>query len=68
MARISTVPFFRLTWSNGVWSYSLLHTFTGGTDGGVPFGSLVVDANGNVYGTASVGGAYGYGVVFMIAP
>ena len=59
---------FELSSSNGVWSYTTLHNFTGGTDGGMPFGTLALDAHGNVYGTASTGGAYGNGVVFKIAP
>jgi len=44
----------------------LLHDFTGGLDGGTPYGGLALDANGNLYGTASVGGAYGNGVVFQV--
>jgi uncharacterized repeat protein (TIGR03803 family) len=59
---------FKLTWANGVWSYTSLHDFTGGADGGTPYGSLVLDAKGNLYGTASAGGAYGNGVVFEITP
>src|SRR5215469_2430029 len=37
-----------------------------GTDIPIPTG-LVVDANGNLFGTASSGGAYGYGAVIEIA-
>jgi uncharacterized repeat protein (TIGR03803 family) len=59
---------FKLTWSNGAWSYTSLHDFTGGTDGGTPFGTLAFDATGNIYGTASTGGAYGNGVLFEITP
>lgn len=47
---------------------TVLHSFSGRGDGGSPGGSLVVDASGNVYGTASGGGRYGLGVVFKIAP
>jgi uncharacterized repeat protein (TIGR03803 family) len=59
---------FKLTWANGVWIYTSLHDFTGGSDGGAPYGGLVIDAGGNIYGTASVGGAYGNGLVFEITP
>jgi uncharacterized repeat protein (TIGR03803 family) len=48
--------------------FSVLHTFTGGDDGGLPYGGLTTDAAGNLYGTASVGGANGNGVVFKIIP
>jgi len=59
---------FKLTRSNGVWIYTSLHDFTGGADGGYPYGSLIFDASGNIYGTASTGGANGNGVVFQITP
>ena len=57
---------FKLTLSGGVWTETVLHYFTGGSDGGVPYGSVVFDANGNLYGTASAGGAYNQGVVWEI--
>jgi uncharacterized repeat protein (TIGR03803 family) len=47
---------FKLTPSNGGWTYTSLHDFRGGTDGEQPFGSVLVDADGTVYGTASQGG------------
>ena len=59
---------FKLTHSGAGWTYTSLHDFTGGSDGSYPFGSVAVDANGNLYGTASAGGAYGNGVVWEIAP
>jgi uncharacterized repeat protein (TIGR03803 family) len=59
---------YKLTRSNGGWTYSSLHDFTGGADGGTPYGSLVFDGSGNLYGTASAGGANGQGVVFEITP
>jgi uncharacterized repeat protein (TIGR03803 family) len=59
---------FELTHSGSGWTYISLHGFTGGLDGSQPEGGVVVDANGNIFGTASAGGAYGYGVVFEISP
>ena len=59
---------FKLTPSNGSWSYTSLHDFTGGSDGSSPYCNLVFDASGNLYGTASAGGAFGSGVVFKITP
>ena len=47
---------FKLTPSNGGWTYTSLHDFEGGTGGGNSFGNVVLDASGNVYGTAGVGG------------
>jgi uncharacterized repeat protein (TIGR03803 family) len=61
---------FKLTPSNGSWIYTDLHDFTCGSDGGNPAGSLILDGNGNLYGTTIRGGSagYGYGVVFEITP
>ena len=38
-----------------------------GTDGETPYGGLVVDSSGNLYGTAYYGGASGDGTVFELA-
>jgi uncharacterized repeat protein (TIGR03803 family) len=64
---------FKLSRSNGSWTYIDLHDFTGGSDGGYPVGGLVLDAQGNLYGTASGGGengcgGFGCGVVWEIKP
>jgi uncharacterized repeat protein (TIGR03803 family) len=46
-----------------------LHRFTGGKDGAYPYyGSLVIDASGNLYGTTFGGGSSGHGVVFKLTP
>ena len=52
--------------SGGGWTYSSLHDFTGGSDGKGPYARVVLDAKGNLYGTAVLGGANGYGVVWEI--
>jgi uncharacterized repeat protein (TIGR03803 family) len=63
---------FELSPSSGGWIYTTLHDFCVGgypcSDGSAPVSSLVFDANGNLYGTTSSGGAYGHGVVFEITP
>jgi uncharacterized repeat protein (TIGR03803 family) len=45
---------------------TVLHNFTNGPDGGNPYGGVIRDSAGNLYGTASGGGALGLGVVFKI--
>ena len=45
--------------SGGHWTENVYHTFTGGTDGGLPYGGVTVDVPGNLYGAASVGGTNG---------
>jgi len=59
---------FKLTPSDGGWIETDLYDFTGGTDGGSPKGAVATGSNGNLYGTASQGGAYNQGVVWQIAP
>jgi uncharacterized repeat protein (TIGR03803 family) len=45
---------------------TVLHTFTGGSDGSVPYGGLLMDSAGNLYGNAFTGGDSGQGTVFEI--
>jgi uncharacterized repeat protein (TIGR03803 family) len=64
---------FKLAFSNGNWTYVDLHDFTGGNDGGGPFGSVAIDTRGNIYGTGTSGGTVlycsgGCGVVWEITP
>lgn len=47
---------------------SVLYSFPGGHNGSQPYGSLVFDSAGNLYGTTWEGGQYGYGSVFKLAP
>jgi uncharacterized repeat protein (TIGR03803 family) len=45
---------------------TVLYGFTGGADGAYPVAGLLRDSAGNLYGTASGGGASGQGVVFQV--
>ena len=54
---------------------TILHNFTGGTDGSNPEASLIIDGQGNLYGTTLAGGfgcqnenPAGCGVIFKIDP
>ena len=46
---------------------TVLHSFTGGSDGGLPIAGLILDASGNLYGAAQSGGDGG-GTVFELTP
>lgn len=48
--------------------YKALHSFTGGDDGGVLWGSLLLDSKGNAYGTTNYYGPSGGGTVFELSP
>jgi uncharacterized repeat protein (TIGR03803 family) len=49
-------------------TYTVLYSFTGGTDGGNPQGGLISDPAGNLYSTTGRGGASGDGTVFKVTP
>lgn len=67
---------FKLTRTGDSWTYTSLYDFTGGSDGNSPYGSVALDAAGNLYGTAENGGTeagdclstHGCGVVWEITP
>jgi len=53
---------------DGAGNETVLYSFagTGAGDGEYPNAALVMDAQGNLYGTTDVGGAFGYGTVFKL--
>jgi uncharacterized repeat protein (TIGR03803 family) len=52
----------------GSWNKKVLHTFQGGSDGTVPFGPLVFDLSGNLYGATAEGGTGNGGTVYELMP
>ena len=62
--------------ANGTWTEKILHSFGSGQDGYYPYGGLILDKPGNLYGTASSGGASGRlcanfascGIAFQLTP
>ena len=60
---------WELTESGSSWTENTLYTFTGGTDGNGPYGGVVIDSSGNLYGTTGAGGqsnGNGYGTVYKL--
>jgi uncharacterized repeat protein (TIGR03803 family) len=57
---------FKLTSIAGHYSYTALHQFTGGQDGRYPGSRVVLDPQGNVFGTTLAGGSLNLGVAFKI--
>jgi uncharacterized repeat protein (TIGR03803 family) len=62
---------------DGTWTETVLYRFSGGSDGASPWGAVIFDAAGNLYGTTVSGGTNnscalwewkGCGVVFKLAP
>lgn len=73
-AHAVAVAFFLLLLIGGAaqaQTFTLLYTFTGGADGGDPEGGLIIDSQGNLYGTTlrgrvAIGGSFSCGTVFQI--
>jgi uncharacterized repeat protein (TIGR03803 family) len=65
---------FKLTDSGDSWTETVLHVFTGGSDGSYPVGTVTLDANGYAYGVTAYGGitnpncAFACGVIWEISP
>jgi len=71
--------FYGTTFTGGVFGYgtvfqlnsatdtlTTLYNFTNGTDGSYPYAGVTLDSSGNVYGSATRGGQYGWGTLFEI--
>jgi hypothetical protein len=52
----------------GPWSETVLHAFQFGSDGAIPWGSLVFDGAGNLYGTLAGDGGLAAAGVFELSP
>jgi hypothetical protein len=50
------------------WGETILHVFTGGTDGGSPESRMATDGHGGFYGTTASGGTGGFGNIFHLTP
>jgi len=63
---------YKLTPSNGSWTESVIYQFLGGADGENPWGGVIFDTVGNLYGITAAGGVmsceFGCGTVFQLSP
>ncbi len=58
---------FRLTRAGKRWALSTLYAFKGTPDAASPYGGLLADTGGDLFGTTYYGGASGLGTVFELA-
>jgi uncharacterized repeat protein (TIGR03803 family) len=59
---------YELSPSGSSWTFKVIHTFTGGSDGsGGSAGRLLQDSAGNFYGVCTVGGANGAGTAYKLS-
>ncbi len=60
---------YQLSPNAGGWTQTVLHAFTGGSDGAVgSLGALLIDAHGNLFGVTEIGGDNSVGTVYEISP
>jgi uncharacterized repeat protein (TIGR03803 family) len=50
---------FEISPNGNTWTHTVLYSFTGQSDGGQPYKGVTLDSQGNLYGTAVVGGHFG---------
>ena len=51
----------------GEWLFRTIYSFRGQPDGSFPYGALLFDGAGNIYGTTYYGGANGVGAVYKLS-
>ncbi|MGC9991738.1 MAG: choice-of-anchor tandem repeat GloVer-containing protein [Candidatus Cybelea sp.] len=54
--------------SSGPWTESFIYSFGGTPDGATPWGGVVADKAGNLYGTTEAGGTNSTGTVYRMQP
>ena len=63
---------FKMSQHNSHWTFTPLYSFSGGSDGAVPFARVVFGPNGSLYGSTYAGGngtfPSGTGVIFNLQP
>jgi len=59
---------FKLTPAGQSYTLTVLYDFRGAPDGATPYGELLVDETGALYGTTFAGGTFGGGTVFKLTP
>lgn len=50
----------------GTWNFTTVYAFKGTPDAAFPYGGLIADGNGNLYGTTYFGGKMGAGTIFEL--
>ncbi|MEJ0045923.1 MAG: choice-of-anchor tandem repeat GloVer-containing protein [Rhodospirillales bacterium] len=50
------------------WTESVVYSFAGGSDGYDPWGAVIEDSSGALYGTTTLGGDFAVGNVFKLTP
>jgi uncharacterized repeat protein (TIGR03803 family) len=59
---------FELSPSQGGWTETIIHSFSGQTDGGYPSAGVIFDRAGSLYGATGFRGIYNCGTIFQLTP
>lgn len=59
---------YEVSHASSAWRQTVLYTFQGKSDGQNPVGGVVIDRDGNLYGTTFDGGDNGGGTVYELSP
>jgi uncharacterized repeat protein (TIGR03803 family) len=62
------IVFKLIPWPNGEWTEDILYEFQQNASGYLPNAGVVMDKNGNLYGTTDAGGEDDCGVIYKLAP
>jgi uncharacterized repeat protein (TIGR03803 family) len=57
---------FEMSPSQGKWQFATLYAFRDSPDGGLPYGGLIFDKAGNLYGTTYYAGVHDLGTVYKL--
>jgi uncharacterized repeat protein (TIGR03803 family) len=61
------VPWLTVASSAQAQTFKSLYSFANSPDGATPYGGVIKDKSGNLYGTASAGGSSGFGTVYKLS-
>lgn len=59
---------YEVSHASSAWKQTVLYTFQGKSDGQNPVGGVVIDPDGNLFGTTFDGGDNGGGTVYELSP
>jgi uncharacterized repeat protein (TIGR03803 family) len=59
---------FELIKVDGLWTEAVLHNFADGSDGAYPYGGVIMDSKGNLYGGTIQGGSNSVGTFYELSP
>jgi uncharacterized repeat protein (TIGR03803 family) len=59
---------FEMVRGSSGWTEKILYNFSGSPDAGTPYGGLVQDTKGNLYGVTAKGGTLNLGAIYKLSP